>query len=230
VLRYAGHQIGDQAGLLLTAARDEHGRVRLEAVVAASWLEKENGMPILAEAAKKPLDKWMIHAHNTAVAHLSGHEVTARPEKPVESDLKGAELELFTKGKAIYDREGFCMTCHQADGRGISASGSPSLAGTKWVLGSEERLIKLTLKGLQGPMEILGKHYPGDVPMTPFEGLLSDEEVAAVLTFVRNSFGNKAPAISPDKVKEVRKAIEGKKGFYSPAELLQQHPDIEERQ
>ena len=187
-------------------------------------------MPILAEAAKKPLDKWMIHAHNTASVHLSGHEVTALPEKLLESDLKGADLELFTKGKEIYDREGFCMTCHQADGRGISASGSRSLAGTKWVLGSEERLIKLTLKGLYGPMEVLGKHYRAEVPMTPFEGLLSDEEVAAVLTFVRNSFGNKAPAISPDKVKEVRKAIEEKKGFYSPEELLQQHPDSEERQ
>ena len=230
VLRYAGHQIADQADLLLQAARDEHGRVRLETIVAASWLDKEKGMPILAEAAKKPLDKWMIHAHDTALAHLSGYEVTALPEKLLESDLKGANLELFTKGKEIYEREGFCMTCHQADGRGISASGSPTLAGTKWVLGNEERLIKLTLKGLYGPMEVLGKHYRAEVPMTPFEGLLSDEEVAAVLTFVRNSFGNKAPAISPDKVKEVRKAIDDKKGFYSPAELLQQHPDSEERQ
>ena len=165
---------------------------------------------------------------DTTIASLMLDEDTAL--RSYESDLKGANLELFTKGKGIYDREGFCMTCHQADGRGISASGSPSLAGTKWVLGSEERLIKLTLKGLYGPMEVLGKHYRAEVPMTPFEGLLSDEEVAAVLTFVRNSFGNKAPAISPDKVKEVRKAIEDKKGFYSPAELLQQHPDSEERQ
>jgi glucose/arabinose dehydrogenase/mono/diheme cytochrome c family protein len=225
VLRYAGHQIADQADLLLQAARDEHGRVRLETIAAASWLDKDKGMPVLAEAGKRPLDKWMVHAHNTALAHLSGHEVTPRPEKPVESDLKGADLELFTKGKAIYEREGFCVTCHQADGRGVAASGSPSLAGTEWVVGSEERLIKLTLKGLQGPMEVLGQRHPGEVPMTPFEGLLTDEEMAAVLTFVRNSFGNKAPAVSPDKVKEVRGAIENKKGFYSPAELLQQHPD-----
>ena len=230
VLRYAGHQIPSQADLLMQAARDEHGRVRLETIVAASWLDKEKGMPILAEAAKKPLDKWMVHAHATAVAHLSGREVTPQPEKPVESDLKGRDLELFTKGKAIYEREGFCVTCHQADGRGIAASGSPSLAGTQWVVGSEERLIKLTLKGLHGPMEVLGKRYSGEVPMTPFEGLLNDEEMAAVLTFVRNSFGNKAPAISPEKVKAVRKAIENKEGFYSPAELLQQHPDSEKRQ
>ena len=230
VLRYAGHQIASQADLLMQAARDEHGRVRLESIVAASWLDKEKGLPILAEAAKKPLDKWIVHAHDTAVAHLNGRELTPRPEKPLESDLKGRDLELFTKGKAIYDREGFCVTCHQADGRGVAASGSPSLAGTQWVIGSEERLVKLTLKGLHGPMEVLGKQYSGEVPMTPFEGLLNDEEVAAVLTFVRNSFGNKAPAISPEKVKAVRKAIENKEGFYSPAELLQQHPDGEKRQ
>jgi mono/diheme cytochrome c family protein len=229
VLRYAGHQIPAQADLLLQGARDDHGRVRLEAIVAASWLDQEKGMPVLAEAGKRPLDKWMVHAHDTAVAHLSGHEVTPRPEKPIESDLKGADLELFTKGKAIYEREGFCVTCHQADGRGVAASDFPALAGTPWVVSSEERLIKLTLKGLQGPMEVLGKRYPGEVPMTPFEGLLSDEEMAAVLTFVRNSFGNQAPAISPDKVKEVRRAIENKKGFYAPEELLRQHPDSEER-
>lgn len=230
VLRYAGHQIASQADLLMQAARDEHGRVRLESIVAASWLDKKNGLPILAEAAKKPLDKWIVHAHATAVAHLNGRELTPRAEKPLESDLKGMDLQLFTKGKAIYDREGFCVTCHQADGRGVAASGSPSLAGTQWVVGSEERLVKLTLKGLHGPMEVLGKQYSGEVPMTPFEGLLNDEEVAAVLTFVRNSFGNKAPAISPEKVKAVRKSIENKEGFYSPAELLQQHPDGEKRQ
>jgi mono/diheme cytochrome c family protein len=224
VLRYGGHQVADQAGLLLQAARDEHGRVRLETIVAASWLDKEKGLSILAEAARKPLDRWMIHAHDTALAHLNGREVTPRPEKTVESDLKGADLELFTKGKEIYDREGYCATCHQPDGKGVAASGSPSLIGTKWVQGSEERLIKLTLKGLHGPIEVLGQKYPGQVPMTPFEGLLNDEETAAVLTFVRNSFGNNAPAISPAKVKEVRNSIKGKEGFYSPKELLEQHP------
>ena len=60
--------------------------------------------------------------------------------------------------------------------------------------------------------------------MTPFEGLLNDDEVAAVLTYVRNSFGNKASVISPEKVKKVRAATKDKSGFYSPDELLKQHP------
>jgi mono/diheme cytochrome c family protein len=92
------------------------------------------------------------------------------------------------------------------------------------VLGNEARLIKIVLKGLQGPIEVQGKKYPGQVPMTPFGGMLKDEEVAAVLTYVRNSFGNKAPAITPEKVTAVRVAIKDKTGFYSPDELLREHP------
>ena len=224
VLRYTGHQVADQADLLMQAARDEHGRVRLEAIVAASWLDKEAGLAIVNEAGKKPLDEWMVHAHETALAHLNGRAVEKKEEAIAKTDLKGAEQDLFVKGKAIYAREGFCGTCHQPDGKGLTNSGFPPLTGTKWVVGSDERFIKLVLKGLHGPIEVLGKEYPGQVPMTPFGGMLKDEEVAAVLTYVRNSFGNKASAVTPEKVKEVREATKGKTGFYSPQELLEQHP------
>lgn len=60
--------------------------------------------------------------------------------------------------------------------------------------------------------------------MTPFGNLLSADETAAVLTYVRNTFGNKASVISADKVKEVREKIKDKQGFYSPEELLKEHP------
>ena len=60
--------------------------------------------------------------------------------------------------------------------------------------------------------------------MTPFGAMLTDQEGADVLTYVRNSFGNQASAVSPDKVKEIRAAIEDKQGFYSPAELIKDHP------
>ena len=224
VLRYTGHQVADQADLLMEAARDEHGRVRLEAIVAASWLDKDEGLPIVIEAGKMPLDEWMVHAHETALAHLNGRSVEEKKEEVVQTDLKGAERELFIAGKAIYARDGFCNTCHQPDGEGLTGSGFPPLTETKWVLGNDERLIKLTLKGLHGPIEVLGKKYPGQVPMTPFGGMLNDDEVAAVLTYVRNSFGNKASAISPEQVKEVRAEIKDKTGFYSPDELLKEHP------
>ena len=224
VVRYTGHQVIDQADLLMEAVRDDNSRVRLAAIVAASWIGKEKGLPILAEAQKKPLDDWMIHAHETAVAHLKGEPVKQKKEVTVTSHLKGTELELYTLGREIFAKEGYCITCHQPDGRGLAASGFPPLAGTKWVLGNDDRLIKLTLKGLMGPIEVVGKTYPGQVPMTPFGGLLKDNEIAAVLTYVRNSFGNQAPAILPDQVKKVRAATQRKTDFYSPDQLLKEHP------
>ncbi|MCY7352212.1 MAG: c-type cytochrome [Cytophagaceae bacterium] len=224
VLRYTGHQVADQSDLLMQAARDEHGRVRLEALVAASWLEKEKGLPIVIEAGKKPLDDWMVPAYETALAHLNGEAVKNKKAAIVKTDLQGTERVLFVQGKSIYAREGYCTTCHQPDGKGLPASGFPPLIGTKWVEGNEERLIKLVLNGMLGPIDVLGHKYPGQVPMTPFGAMLNDDEVAAVLTYVRNSFGNKAPAITPNKVKEVRAATKNQTGFYSSETLLRQHP------
>jgi mono/diheme cytochrome c family protein len=208
----------------MQAVMDDNSRVRLGAIVAASWIGKEKGLPIMAEAAKKPLDDWMVHAHETAVAHLNGVNVNKKKDDVVKSKLKGEELALFNTGREIYNREGYCSTCHQPDGRGLDASGFPPLIGTKWVSGNEDRLIKIALKGIMGPIDVNGKVYPGQVPMTPFGGLLKDKEIAAVLTYVRNSFGNEAPAITPDKVKQVRAATAGKVDFYSPPQLLKEHP------
>lgn len=224
VLRYTGHQVADQPNLLVQAAKDVHGRVRLEAIVTASWLEKNKGLAILMEAEKHPLDEWMVPAYETALAHLNGHERVVKKEEPVLTDLKGAERDLFIKGKAIYARDGYCNTCHQSNGKGLESSGFPPLIANNWVLGNEERLIKLVLKGLYGPIDVLGKKYPGQVPMTPFAGMLNDNEVAAVLTYVRNSFGNKASAISAEKVTATRASVQDKTGFYTPEELLKQHP------
>jgi mono/diheme cytochrome c family protein len=222
-LRYNGHQVADQAALLAEAAKDDHGRVRLEAIVTASWIGKEKGLQVLAEAGKHPMDEWMIHAYETAVAHLNGQSVKEKKETE-NPNLKNIDLGIYNKGREIYNRDGYCGTCHQPDGKGLSASGFPPLAASQWVTGNEERLIKLTLKGLLGPIQVNGKEYPGQVPMTPFGGLLNDNDVAAVLTYVRNSFGNSAPAIDPERVKKVRASIADKKDFYSPSKLLLEHP------
>jgi mono/diheme cytochrome c family protein/glucose/arabinose dehydrogenase len=224
VLRFAAHQVPDHAQLLTQAAQDQNSRVRLDAIVAASWIEKQRGLAVLATAKQKPLDEWMVHAHKTAVAHLSGKAVVQEKETVVASTLKGKDMELFNLGREIYSREGYCGTCHQPDGKGLPASGFPPLAGTNWVKGSEERLIKIVLNGLMGEIEVNGKKFPGQVPMTPYGGLLNDKEVAAVATYVRNSFGNQAAPVQPEKVKQVRAATAKKKDFYSPRQLLEMHP------
>ncbi len=224
VLRYTGHQVANQTELLKAAVKDENGRVRLEAIVAASWLPREEGLRILEEAEKMPMDEWTAPTYETALAHLNGVSVKEKKEEDIKSSLTGSDRELFVLGKEIYAKEGFCGTCHQPDGKGLIASQFPPLSGTPWVTGNPERLIKIVLKGLMGPIEVLGKEYPGQVPMTPYEGMLNDSEVAAVLTYVRNSFGNQASAISPELVRKVREEVKDKEGFYKPAELLEAHP------
>jgi mono/diheme cytochrome c family protein len=166
----------------------------------------------------------MVHANETAVAHLNGEPVRKKRELAVTSNLTGQALELFTAGREIYAKEGYCVTCHQPDGKGLTAAGFPPLAGTKWVTGNEERLIKIVLKGLMGELEVNGTKYPGQVPMTPYGGLLNDKEIASVLTYVRNSFGNQAPPILPEQVKKVRAATASKKDFYNSTQLLKEHP------
>lgn len=225
VLRHSGDQFEDKVDLLKKAAADEHGRVRMEAFNAASWLDQKDAMAVLAEAASHPLDDWMADAHKSALENVSRNFAENNNEEAAASMLTGADQASFIRGMEIYGREGYCSTCHQPDGKGLVAAAYPPLSGTRWVQGSEEKLIKLVLKGLHGPITINGKDYPGQVPMTAYEGLLTDEEIASVLTYIRNSFGNLSDAVMPETVKKVRAEVKDKKGFYSPVELEKMYPD-----
>ena len=225
-LRYNGHQINNQLTLLQKAAADDHGRVRLEAIVDASWLDKEDGLSILKVASQKPMDVWMKDTYERAFVNLNG---TYKPKENTEEILTdpkftAAEKEIFKQGKEIYHREGFCATCHQKNGLGLQSSGFPPLSGSEWVNQNSERLIKLTLKGMYGPIKVKGANYPGQVPMTPYGGMLKDDEVAAVLSYIRHSFGNQSSFIPPEEVKVIRDKIKNKKGFYTSEELLKDHP------
>jgi mono/diheme cytochrome c family protein/glucose/arabinose dehydrogenase len=223
-LRYNGHQISKQTDLLKTAAADENGRVRLEAIVAASWLENAAGSSVLEAAAayKAPsgeaMDKWIAPVFKTASASLNGQQIKAEPPPVFATALTGAAKEQFLRGSEVFLRDGHCATCHQKDGNGLPEAQFPPLAGSEWVQGSEDRLIRLTLHGLIGPIEVKGVKYPGAVPMTPFK-FLSDAEVADVLTFVRNAFGNQAAPVTPQAVQKVRAATKEQPSFYSATEL-----------
>jgi mono/diheme cytochrome c family protein len=227
VLRYNTHRIADHAALLEKAAADEHGRVRLEAIVAASWLPTvAAAKKIVAIGAGQPLDLWSKAVAKTAADRLDGIaevETPEHPQLPAPLHLNTAGQEQYLAGQQIYLREGHCVTCHQANGKGLDPA-FPSLASSPWVKDDKERLIKLTLYGLMGPLEVNGKSYDGQVPMTPFGGMLNDEEVAAVLTFVRNSFGNDADPVQADDVQKIRAANPGRMTLYSPADLLKEHP------
>ncbi len=223
-VRYNTHQVEDYAELLTTAAADNHGRVRMEAITAASWLGESEGLAILDVAEKAGLDDWIEGSMKHARAALTNTPVVKPKEvTKIPRWLKGKDdKELFLLGKEVYHRDAHCVTCHQADAKGLPDAGFPPISRTKWVNGDADRLILLTLKGLVGEIEVSGKKYMG--AMTPFEGLLDDKEVAAVLTYVRNSFGNKASVIQPESVKKIRDAHEGKPDLLQAPELLKQYP------
>src|SRR5690606_28156758 len=103
----------------------------------------------------------------------------------------------------------------------------PPLVGSEWVRGDEERLIKVVLKGLWGPIEVNGVHFDpsgGVPPMTGFESLLSDEEIAATLSYVRKAWGNDFESVEAESVRQARQEAEGKSGYYTVEELLREHP------
>jgi len=252
VVRFHGHTIPGQAEHLLQAATDPHPRVRLAAMVAASWLDNRDGAKIASAALEQPFDKWMTEAYKAALGTLKPHMQALsmkgllptagnsrtraflegrlrlkeeREKKEPEPELAPAELELFRHGKEVYAREAHCATCHQEDGKGTDIY--PPLSKSEWVSGDEERLIKLLLKGLWGPIEVKGETYDpgkGVPPMMGFEHLLDDREAASVLTYVRNSFGNQAPAIKPEQIKKIRAEVSDKQGHYMVDELLKEHP------
>ena len=144
----------------------------------------------------------------------------------VPAHLTGPAAKSYTLGANVFARDGHCATCHQPTGAGLAPT-YPPLDGSPWVTGSEERLIKLTLHGLWGPMEVKGVTYDpakGIPPMTPFGALLSDEEIAGVLTYVRNTWSNKAAPVLPATVAKVRAATKDRSIFWKPEELLKAHP------
>ena len=97
-----------------------------------------------------------------------------------------------------------CMACHGPNAEGTVIA--PPLAMSNWVNGPVENLIRIQLRGLQGPITVSGKSYTLPVPM-PAQVQQTDEQIAAVLTYVRNSFGNSAPAVKPEQVKALRTEV-----------------------
>ena len=157
-------------------------------------------------------------------------EEEAGPEINAPKHLTGADAEQYELGGMVFFRDAHCATCHQEDGQGMKQGEFnlyPPLVQSAWVTGSEERLIKLTLHGLYGEIVVNGEKYgplTGTPPMTAFGALLDDEELAAVLTYVRNSWGNEAAPVKAETVKKVRAATSDRSVFWDPADLLKDHP------
>lgn len=124
----------------------------------------------------------------------------AQTKKPAgkAGSLLQASLE---RGKTVYAQ--FCLTCHQADGSGVPNL-NPPLTKNQWTMGPKAVLIKQVLKGSHGTVEIDGDTFHNTMPPM---AQLTDQQIADVLSFVRNNFGNKASKVTPAEVNAERAKI-----------------------
>jgi mono/diheme cytochrome c family protein len=119
------------------------------------------------------------------------------------------------KGAQVYEKN--CLQCHQPSGMG-SPGQFPPLAGADWAQEEDpKRIIRLVLNGGVPPFTVNGQAFAG--AMFPFRDSLSDNDIASVLSFVRNNWGNKAPFVKPEQVKAIREATAGRSAGWTEAEL-----------
>lgn len=137
----------------------------------------------------------------------------------VEARVPRSEADaLLARGRQIYNT--YCSACHQPHGRGVPNQ-FPPLAGSDWVLvEGPNRMIRIVLNGLQGPITVNGAEFNN--VMLPWRDQLSDQDIAAVLTFVRGNkeWGNTADPVSPAQVKAIREATAGRDTSWTAQELL----------
>lgn len=186
-------------------------------------------IPHAAKAAQTVNHMWNEMDMNRASEFAAPAEIKLVKYKAPDY-LSKADQKIYQQGSEIFQRESHCATCHQTNGQG-NGTVYPSLVGSPWVNGSEDRLAKLALHGMWGKLTVGGKTYDpsrGVPPMTAFRDLLKDDELAAVLSFVRNTWGNKASMVSAETVARVRKETKDRSIFWKPEELVAEHPIEEE--
>lgn len=125
----------------------------------------------------------------------------------------------ITAGQQVYNT--VCFACHQPNGQGLPGM-FPPVASSDWVNKPKpDRLIRMVLHGFMGPITINGKPFTSPAPLMPPQGAaLSDDQIANVLTYVRNSFGNKASAVTPSEVKAIRESEKARTAMWTEAEIL----------
>src|SRR5688572_393712 len=201
------------------ALRDADPRVAIQAMLSVRRADLPDAKQVIQATAE---------ASNSTGVYLINEQLwdESRTEDPQLIRLLGADgLKAYRSGATLYNS--LCFACHGTDGRGAPAPGAegrtlaPSLAGSPRVLGDERASIAILLHGLQG--KVNGVDY--GAPMVPMNSY-SDAELANVLTYIRNSFGNRAPAVQSAAVAARRTADAGRTSYWTLEELTRQIPAL----
>lgn len=142
---------------------------------------------------------WYIGEYNADFSPrvYDSHDPESSAQPITDETQEDQPVDMMALGKRIYNN---CQSCHKSDGQGVTGQ-YPPLTDSKWVLGRPEVFALIILHGLQGPIEVQGVVYNNVMPEW---SRLSDQDIAAVMTYERNSFGNNASEVSPDLVAKVR--------------------------
>ncbi len=156
-------------------------------------------------------------------------EFSAEVYKPYDTPKFVANMQpksdgddILAEGAKVYDV--YCKVCHQPTGLG-SPGQFPPLAGSEWVLAEgPNRIIRIVLNGAIGPIQVKGQPYNNN--MLAWRDALSDQQIAAVLSYVRGNkeWGNGATRVTPAMVKKVREETASRTSYWTAAELEQVAP------
>jgi mono/diheme cytochrome c family protein len=207
---------------LRAALRDADPRVAIQAMLSVRRAAQSE--TTMADA--KQAIQAAAAASSSAGVFAINEQLWTNNEDPELIRLLGVNgLKSYRSGATLYNS--VCFACHGPDGRGAPAPGAeghtlaPPLAGSPRIVGDERAAMAIVLHGLQGKVD--GVDY--GAPMVPM-GSYSDAELANVLTYIRTSFGNRAPAVEPAAVAARRAADAGRSNYWTLAELTGQVPAL----
>lgn len=151
----------------------------------------------------------------SAIASLAAFRDAGGPSEPKEMARKfKPDPAVHERGKAVYALT--CIACHGDDGRGVP-NAFPPIDGSDWLTGEPELPIKVVLHGLMGPVKVKGEEY--NSAMAPLGHSLNDQQVADVLTYVRQRWSNDAAPVDPATVKEIRSKHADRTQMWTAEEL-----------
>jgi mono/diheme cytochrome c family protein len=179
-------------------------------------------LAVLAETVEnEPIDDWTAD-HERAMAALRA--MATMPEWPGfdRYRIDAAPADVLAAGREIYhDEVRGCVRCHGPHGQGLE--GYPPLDRSPWLVGAPRRAAAIVVHGLYGPLEMPdGREF--NSAMEPIGGILEDREIAAVLTYVRQSWGNFAPPVTQADVTAARDAAPEGGGMWEAGGLALAHP------